>query len=144
MNNQTMAAPYQQAPMNQMPVQEEAIRIPPPGMVQTSELDDARWKALRADMCEVVAGIAHKLGFNLVADENLLKMGFPVEDQSRYENGDMDMDFEESSIEALGRIEIKAGELAEIARRFRWNLMVRNHESLATDGDGEGEGAPQQ
>ncbi len=142
MTQQTMTAPsYQQAPA---PQEEQVLRIPPPGPVQTGELDDARWKALRADMCEVVAGIAHKLGFNLVADENLLKMGFPVEDQSRYENGEMDMDFEESAIEALGRIETKAAELAQIAQRFRWNLMVRNHDPIAQDQDEAPEGTPAQ
>ena len=145
MTQQTMA-PYQgQAQPAQQPQHQEAaaVQIPPPGAVQSGELDDARWKAMRAKMCTQVAALAHTLGFNLVADETLLKMGFPLEDQSRYENGEMDMDFEESSIEWIGDIELTAGEIIKVAQRFRWNLMIRNHDTIQPEETAEGTQAPQ-
>lgn len=101
--------------------------------VQTGDLDESRWSDLRSDLVQVLAGLCSKLGFNMIADENLLKMGFPVEDNSRFEDGRLDVDFEESAIEALLKMQREGLKFAEICQRFAHNLQVRNHEPLQMD-----------
>lgn len=114
------------------------IQPDPQIVVQSGDLDEARWSDLRSDLVQVLGGLCTKLGFNMIPDENLLKMGFPVEDNSRYDDGRLDMDFEESSIEALLKMQREGMKFASIAARFAHNLQIRNHEPLQVD-EPEGE-----
>ncbi len=123
---QTMMAPQQAAPAE--------VQGEPQILVQSGDLEGNRWSDLRSDLVQVVVGLANKLGFNCIPDENLLKLGFPVEDDSRFDDGTLDTDFEESAIEGLLKMQRDGVKFANIAARFAHNLQVRNHEPLQTEG----------
>ena len=125
MTTQTMNAPQAAAPAE---IQAEAQIL-----VQSGDLEGNRWSDLRSDMVQVLVGLANKLGFTMIPDENLLKLGFPIEDESRFDDGTLDTDFEESAIEALLKMQAQGVKFAGIAARFAHNLQVRNHEPLQTD-----------
>lgn len=118
----TMSAPPQAAPVA---VEQEII-------IQSQDLEGNRWSDLRSDMVSIIAGIATKLGFTMVPSEELLKMGFPVDDDSRFDDGTLDVDFEESAIEALLKFQRDGLKFAQVSERFAHNLKVRNHEPLQT------------
>jgi hypothetical protein len=109
----------------QQPQAPQEPQIPPPGPVQSGDLRGARWKQLRGKLKRIVADLDVALGSEDGA--------FPLDDESRFTNGEMDMDFEESSIEYLGDIQLKFMEGAAIAERFRYNLMVRSHDPEEPD-----------
>lgn len=112
-------------------------------IVQSQDLDSFRWKDLRSDMVEVFAGIGVKLGFTVEPNEALLDAGFPREDESRFDDGTLDIDFEETSIETLMKIAANGRKLAAIADRFAHNLKVRDHnpkEPAAPEADTGDEG----
>lgn len=115
-----------QAPAQQIPAEAQII-------VQSGDLEGARWSDLRSDMVSTITGIASKLGFTMIPNEQLLEMGFPVEDESRFDDGTLDLDFEESSIEALIKMQKDGLKFAETCGRFAHNLQIRNHEPLQTD-----------
>ncbi len=121
-----MMAPQQAAPAE--------VQGEPQILVQSGDLEGNRWSDLRSDLVQVVVGLANKLGFNCIPDENLLKLGFPVEDDSRFDDGTLDTDFEESAIEGLLKMQRDGVKFANIAARFAHNLQVRNHEPLQTEG----------
>lgn len=125
---QTMTAPQapQAAPAE---IQGEAQIL-----VQSGDLEGNRWSDLRSDLVQVIVGLANKLGFTMIPDENLLKLGFPIEDESRFDDGTLDSDFEESAIEALLKMQRDGVKFANIAARFAHNLQIRNHEPLETTG----------
>jgi len=127
---QTMTAPLQAPQAAPAEIQAEA-----PIIIQSGDLEGNRWSDLRSDLVQVVAGLANKLGFNMLPDENLLKLGFPIEDDSRFDNGLLDTDFEESSIEALLKMQKDGVKFANIAARFAHNLQIRNHEPIQVDSE---------
>lgn len=102
--------------------------------VQSTELGEARWRQLRGKMKRIVADLSIALG-----DES---GAFPCEDESCFDDGSCDLDFEESAIEYLGDIQSRALELATVAERFRVNLVIREKSPGGTESGPPGPSSP--
>jgi len=123
----TATAPYLGMPQQAIPAPQQAsqFQIPPaPSEVQSIELDEDRWVHMRA----MLHGCAAKLAVFLDSEA-----GLSMTDGLRYEDGSPNMDFEESAIELLGKIERESAEMNQVAGRMRWNLQIRSHEPLAQE-----------
>lgn len=118
------------APAQQVAPTPQVQQIPTgPVELQSTELDEARWKHMRATMLGCVAKLAALLD---------VENGLSATDELRYDDGTADLDFEESSIELLVKVEAESAELNRVAARMRWNLQIRNHDPIQAEGQPEG------
>ena len=115
-----------QQPQYQQPAQP---RMPVAGQpYQSIDLGPDRWKALHGDMKSNVLGLAALVGTRFAqADDEQNDGAFPNQDLMANSDGTADMDFEESAIETLGKIMVRAKELYDTADRFRYGLLIREH-----------------
>lgn len=135
----TATTPYLGAPP--APQAPQTFQIPPaPHEIQTLELEGGRWRNMRAMLHANVAKLAALLGceLNVIPAEDSdgeKGVGLSRTDELRYSDGTADMDFEESSIEVLGRFERECAEAYETAKRFRWNLQTRSHDPIQVEAE---------
>jgi hypothetical protein len=93
---------------------ETAPQVPPAGtVVQTVDLGPQRWIYYRSYMIGKATALA-----------NLLN-GVSEEDESRFDDGTLDADFEEANAELLGQLERECTDLLNMIVRFRHNLHIR-------------------
>lgn len=92
----------------------EIAAPPAPGEVtQSVDIGPARWQYYRS----YIAGKAAAL-MNLI-------QAISEEDESRFDDGTLDPDFEETTIEQLGQVEKEAMDLVRMTNRFRQNVHIR-------------------
>jgi hypothetical protein len=122
------SAPQQQY---QQPAQPQ---MPPAGQpYQSIDLGPDRWKSLHGDMKSTVLAIAALVGTRFaLSDEEQNDGALSNQDLMINEDGTSDMDFEESSMETLGKIMVRAKELYDVADRFRYGLFIREHPTEST------------
>jgi len=88
--------------------------IPTPGTpVQSQELGPTRWVYYRAYIAGKSTAIANLIG------------ALSEDDDSRFEDGTLDVEFEETHEELLSQLEKESREQTNMIARFRHNLVQR-------------------
>ena len=101
-------------------------------VVQSLPLEGSRWKSLHTQM----RGSLKKIAEEIVGDPGLdMEGALSNEDESEFEDGTLDIAFEETSIESLARIELEADNLSKTAARFRYvlNLRLEQHRAQVVE-----------
>jgi len=113
----------------------QPVQVPPPNQpYQSIDLGPDRWKSLHGDMKASILSLAALVGTRFAqTDEEQNDGALPSSDLMLNEDGTADMDFEESAIETLGKVMVRAKELHDTAERFRYGLLIRDHPTEPTE-----------
>ena len=113
------------------PAPTQQPQVPPPNQpYQSIDIGPDRWKSLHGDMKASILSLAALVGTRFAqSDEEPNDGALPGSDLMLNSDGTADMDFEESAIETLGKVMVRAKELCDTAERFRYGLIIRGHPS---------------